>query len=287
MKNSVINPNKLKFHVFRDERFIDLNLYQFGWERTEPLHSYGPHARNHYLFHYVISGKGTLFTNGKTYTITAGNGFVLVPGQISTYSADEQDPWEYTWIEFDGLRAHECLNLAGISGAKPIYTPSSKAAGKKLEEEMMYIVSNGNADPVHLIGHGFLFLSQLAESSADRNNRNERRLRDFYMKEAVTYIEHNFQQDISIEDIASFIGLNRSYFGKLFKETMGESPQTFLMNYRMARAAQLLKETKLSVAEIGVMVSYENQLHFSRAFKNVHGVSPREYRSTHFIESKK
>ena len=107
------------------------------------------------------------------------------------------------------------------------------------------------------------------------------------MKEAVTYIEHNFQQDISIEDIASFIGLNRSYFGKLFKETMGESPQTFLMNYRMARAAQLLKETKLSVAEIGVMVSYENQLHFSRAFKSVHGVSPREYRSTHFIESRK
>ena len=47
MTSSVITPNKLKFHVFRDERFIDLNLYQFGWERTEPLHSYGPHARNH------------------------------------------------------------------------------------------------------------------------------------------------------------------------------------------------------------------------------------------------
>ena len=43
----------------------------------------------------------------------------------------------------------------------------------------------------------------------------------------------------------------------------------------MARAAQLLKETRLSIGEIAAQVSYDNQLHFSRAFKNVHGVSPR------------
>ena len=284
MPSSVITPNKLKFHVFRDERFIDLNLYQFGWERTAPLHSYGPHVRNHYLFHYVISGKGTLFANEQVYQITAGHGFLVVPGQITTYRADEQDPWEYAWIEFDGLRAKESLRLSGISGSQPVYTAANRDAGQKLQDQMMYIVNNGSADPVHLIGHGFLFLSQLAESSAYRQNRNVRRLRDFYIKEALTFIEENNHRDVSIEEIATFCGLNRSYFGKVFRETMGESPQAFLLHYRMARAALLLKETNLSVGEIGSQVSYDNQLHFSRAFKNVHGVSPREYRQTHFLE---
>lgn len=283
MANSVITPNKLKFHVFRDERFIDLNLYQFGWERTEPLHSYGPHARNHYLFHYVIAGKGTLFANEQVYEISAGHGFLIVPGQITTYRADEQEPWEYTWIEFDGLRAQESLRLAGISGAEPVYTPANQEAGDKLQQQMLYIVNNGNAQPLHLIGHGFLFLSQLVESSAYRNAQNVRRLRDFYIKEALSFIESNFQRDITIEEIAAFCGLNRSYFGKVFRETMGESPQAFLLHYRMTRAAQLLKETRLSVGEIAQQVSYDNQLHFSRAFKNVHGVSPREYRQTHFV----
>lgn len=283
MTNSVITPNKLKFHVFRDERFIDLNLYQFGWERTEPLHSYGPHARNHYLFHYVISGKGTLFANEQVYPITAGHGFLVVPGQITTYRADEKEPWEYTWVEFDGLRAQESLRLAGISGAEPVYTPSGREAGEKLCRQMLYIVNNGTAAPMHLIGHGFLFLSQLVESSAQRRTQNVRRLRDFYIKEALSFIESNFQRDITIEEIAAFCGLNRSYFGKVFRETMGESPQAFLLHYRMARAAQLLKETKLSIGEIAQQVSYDNQLHFSRAFKNVHGVSPREYRQTHFV----
>lgn len=61
-KRNVSTETKLRFHVFQDERFVDLNLYQYGWEQTEPLHSYGPYARNHYLFHYVISGKCTSTT---------------------------------------------------------------------------------------------------------------------------------------------------------------------------------------------------------------------------------
>ena len=283
MSNSVITPNKLKFHMFRDERFIDLNLYQFGWERTDPCHAYGPHIRNHYLFHYVISGKGKLFANEEVYDIGPRQGFLIVPGQITTYRADEQEPWEYTWLEFDVLRAYESIQAAGISGVKPVYTAAGREAGQRLQDEMLYIVNHGDADPIHLIGHGFLFLEQLAACSATRRYFGERRLRDFYMREALSFIDQNYQNDISIEDIAAVCGLNRSYFGKIFRDTVGESPQEYLLHYRMARAAQLLKETKQPIGEIAPQVGYANQLHFSRAFKNVHGVSPREYRLTHMM----
>ena len=219
--------------------------------------------------------------------MTPGHGFLLVPGQVSTYCADSADPWVYTWIEFDGLRAHESLHLAGISGTKPIYTARNAEAGRMVEDEMMYIVNHGSASPIHLIAHGFLFLDTLVQCSAGRRSGGERRVRDFYIKEALTFIEQNYQRDISIEEIAAVSGLNRSYFGKVFRDAVGESPQAYLLHYRMARAAQLLKETRLSIGEIAALVSYDNQLHFSRAFKNVHGVSPREYRSTHLIDPDK
>ena len=102
------------------------------------------------------------------------------------------------------------------------------------------------------------------------------------MKEALSFIEQHYSEDISIEDISSFCGLNRSYFSKVFRDTMGESPQGFLLHYRMARAAQLLTESRLPISTISTMVSYPNQLHFSRAFKNVYGISPRDYRAKHF-----
>ena len=46
------------FSIFPSENFIDLGLYQYGWEQCDPAHSFGPAARTHYLFHYVISGTG-------------------------------------------------------------------------------------------------------------------------------------------------------------------------------------------------------------------------------------
>ena len=45
-KRNVSTETKFRFHVFQDERFDDLNLYQYGWEQTEPLHSYGPYTKN-------------------------------------------------------------------------------------------------------------------------------------------------------------------------------------------------------------------------------------------------
>lgn len=274
--------NKLIFHVFQDERFVDLNLYQYGWERTEPLHSYGPHRRNHYLFHYIIGGQGRLYVGEHVYPVGAGEGFLILPGQTTTYASDEADPWEYTWIEFDGLRVRESLSLAGLGAAKPIYTPATRVGGEKLRECMLQIVQDGEASPIRQIGRGFLFLDQLVESSAARQHQSQRRLRDFYMKEALSFIEQNYQRDVSVEDIAAFCGLNRSYFGKLFRDTMGESPQAFLLHYRMAQAAQFLKETTQPVSTISTMVGYANPLHFSRAFKSVYGISPRAYRQTHF-----
>ncbi|WP_300278216.1 AraC family transcriptional regulator [uncultured Subdoligranulum sp.] len=284
-QNDVYTENKLKFHVFQDERFVDLNLYQYGWERTEPLHAYGPHKRDHYLFHFVISGKGTLYSNDTAYRIDRGHGFLILPDQTTTYVADEEDPWEYTWIEFDGLRVSESISLAGLSAAQPVYTPQNHEAGRLLQEQMMYIVNHPQDSPVRQIGQGFLFLDQLVQSSAARRLPSQRRLRDFYMKEALSFIEQNYQRDISIEEIAAFCGLNRSYFGKVFRDSMGESPQAFLLHYRMARAAQMLKETTLPIGTISTMVSYANQLHFSRAFKSVYGMAPRTYRQAHFIRT--
>ena len=49
----------------------------------------------------------------------------------------------------------------------------------------------------------------------------------------------------------------------------------------MTKAAELLKLTSLSIADVGNAVGYENQLHFSRAFKHVYGISPRQWRNEH------
>lgn len=274
------------FNIFPNENFIDLGMYQYGYEQCEPGHSFGPATRNHYLFHYIISGTGTLMADNakgetQTYSIKSGQGFLIFPGQITTYIADQNLPWEYVWIEFDGLRVKEALDLTELSVNTPVYHSHSKDLREQLMNEMLYIVHHAKESPFHLIGHLYLFLDYLTQSAKSKKLVQSSKMSDYYIKEAINYIEQNFQNNITIEDIAAVCGINRSYFGKIFRNSIGRSPQEFLMNYRMVKATELLKLTSLSIAEIGSAVGYENQLHFSRAFKTIYGVSPREWRNQH------
>jgi len=283
--------SQVLFSVFPNERFVDLGLYQYGWEPCEPLHSYGPYVRNHYLFHYVISGTGTLLStdyNGetRTYHIKSGEGFMIFPKQVTTYFADKDHPWEYTWLEFDGLRVKEALDLAGISITSPIYHSNSRDLSAQLKNEMLHIARNSDQTPFHLIGHLYLFLDYLTRSSSSRKVLQTGKLQDFYVREALSFIEQNFQNDISVEDIAAFCNLNRSYFGKIFKDAVGKNPQEFLINYRMTKAAELLKLTELTIGDISNAVGYPSQLHFSRAFKTVYGIPPRQWRNENKIVKK-
>ena len=273
----------LIFNIFPNERYIDMTLYQYGWERCDPLHSYGPATRNHYLFHFVISGKGVLYSTdsqGDThiYHIKKNQGFLISPGQINTYTADKNEPWEYAWLEFDRVCAKEFMETAGLTFDEPIYRYNHKEVVTLMKNEMMNIVQNKKNTSLYQIGHLYLFLDLLIQSSANHRELAQGRLKDFYIREAITFIEQNYPHPITVEDIAAFCNLNRSYLGKIFRESMNQTLQQFLIYYRMNRATELLKFTEMSVNEVGRLVGYPNQLHFSRAFKNVFGISPNHWR---------
>lgn len=275
--------SNITYSIFSDKNFVDCTLFQFGWEQCDPAHSFGPAARNHYLFHYIISGKGTLFStdsSGSTteYQLHAGQGFLICPNQVNHYIADSRIPWEYSWIEFDGLKAPEFITLAGLSFDDPVYGSNVPAMQQVMKEEILYIAHHGTESSLNLIGHLYLFLDGLIHSSSKRMTLVGGKLKDFYAREAITFIEHNYERDITVEDIAAFCNLNRSYFGKIFKDVVYTTPQDFLIRYRMTKACEHLETGNYSIGDISTKVGYPSQLHFSRAFKKVYGVSPRAWR---------
>ena len=91
-------------------------------------------------------------------------------------------------------------------------------------------------------------------------------------------MENHYAENITVEDIANHCGLTRSYFGKIFKESYDFSPQEFLLRMRMTKATNLLLRSDMSIGEISAAVGYPDQLHFSKVFKNVFGISPRQWR---------
>ena len=159
------------YQVFPATDYIDLVPYQYGREFCRPGHAFGPARRNHYLFHYVISGRGTLVSQDEDGHETrnelhAGQGFMIFPQQINTYQADMDDPWVYTWVEFDSMRVLDTLELIGLTQSYPVYTPSNEELRAQLEQEMLFLSTHSEAPVLQLIGHLYMFFDCLIRSSS-------------------------------------------------------------------------------------------------------------------------
>lgn len=102
-----------------------------------------------------------------------------------------------------------------------------------------------------------------------------------YSEYAVRYIKEHFSEKIRIQDLAEHIGISRSYLGKLLKKETGMSPQEYLIEIRMNRAAELLSGSDDPVKSIAAACGYDDPLAFSKVFKSKFGTNPSEYRIQH------
>ncbi len=172
--------------------------------------------------------------------------------------------------------------LAGLTADNPVYRPNEATLAASVKDAMLYIVHHEDETPFHLMSCLYMFLDRLMRSSSTKTTPVAKGMSHYYLEWAMTYIDQNYHTDISVLDIAKSCKIHRNYLARIFRENLGVSPQEFLINFRMKKAIQLLITTKIPIKDIGNAVGYPNQLHFSRAFKNVYGMSPREYRTKHY-----
>lgn len=92
------------------------------------------------------------------------------------------------------------------------------------------------------------------------------------------YLDEHFTEKIVLEELAEKFFINKFYLSKIFKETYGTPINNYLISKRITRAKQLLRFTDMTVDEIGVAVGMADANYFSRMFRKVEGISPREYR---------
>ena len=242
----------MRFRLF-NRRLGDLNPLFVGEEACRAGYTFGPAIRKYTLLHYVERGKGMLYKDGRAYPVRAGEMFVILPGEVTIYTADEQDPWAYRWIAFDGALSSEFQKLPPVMPILDSLFPRVSDA------------ENSGQGCEYLIC-GMLF-GMLAELSAGEKRRNQ------YVRQVRNYIKNLYMQEVRVEEIAEGLNLDRRYLSRLFKKETGQSIQEYLIHMRMDEAKKLLEEGR-SVAESAALCGYPDACNFSKMFKRVHGISP-------------
>ena len=105
---------------------------------------------------------------------------------------------------------------------------------------------------------------------------------EILMSKIMKVINENLSNpDLNVEMLAANVGLSRVHVHRKLKELTNLSARDFIKNIRLQQAAALLKEKKLTVSEVAYATGYTNLSHFSSSFKEVHGMSPKEYMLAH------
>lgn len=265
-------------HSYKDtlRENMSLAVYNTGYEKCRSGYTWGPAVRDHYLIHYVISGKGTLSSGGVVYPVARGDLFFIRPSVIVSYTADREDPWEYCWVGFNGTEADRLVELTDFAKGSPVVRYPNHDHLKRLLLNIYNSHGNNPSNEMKMSGFLYLFLSELVSSnelhtSVKYSNEHS------YLEKAMRYIQRNYCDMISIDDIAGFSGISRSHLYRIFMKNTGMSPNEFLSSYRINKACALLRSSGLKINEIASSVGFQDQLYFSRVFKKSKGVSPSGY----------
>lgn len=248
-----------------------LSFVHCGIKQNEPNELCGPTSKNIYLLHFIIDGKGTYYINDKVYNLKKGDVFAIFPDDVVSYKADENEPWYFCWIGFMGTNASEYYKHIGFTENSLITHLDNNLFIKGIMNCLDYIEENEKRDLSMLRLDAFVLEILSSFETAVQNSSKA------YIQSAVIYMEMNYNKKISLSDVANIIGLEYSYFFKLFKNEIGISPNEYLINLRIEKAKKLLK-ANTEIKNIPALVGISDVYYFTKLFKKCVGTTPSDYR---------
>jgi len=136
-------------------------IFYCGRESCQPGHSYGPAIRKQYLIHFVLAGCGKFHVGGRISELSAGDAFLIRPGEVTYYQADQNEPWTYAWMAFAGDQADAILEDVGFGTEDHVGSFPQIERIDQLLEQLQQSFETPAEGELSLSGYFFLIMSQL------------------------------------------------------------------------------------------------------------------------------
>lgn len=287
------NSQLLKYIISNDHDILwGLRVNTVGFQRIKKHEAYPP--RNHpteydfsadqgrilneYQLLYISEGKGRFAsTNRKQTTVSAGNMFLLFPGEWHNYAPDPETGWNEYWIGFDGVNMDARVNNHFFSKSEPIFNVGIAVEVIELYRKAIDIAKQQQAGFQQMLGGivnhllGIMYSHHKLSAFKDLNVTHE-------IETAQRIVYERFQEAITPEEIAEKVNMSYSWFRKVFKEYTGLTPYQYIQEVRIQKSKELLTNTQYNSQEIAFQVGFENSDYFCTAFKKRTNYTPIQYR---------
>jgi len=278
---SALGPAQEFYNII--DRNAGLGVLFAGRERNQARHRVQT-VRDHYLFHYILEGKGSFSLGKRTWLLGPGAGFLLAPGIACRYVSDSQEPWVYAWVGFHGREVARILTQVGLK--HPVF---EAAFDPVLAQRILGLTQILEQRPpgfsLAAEGQLMLLLSDVARLNGERARVDlaAKAESHTWAEAAAEFLQTNFHRNIGTDDVAAYVGFHPSHLGRLFRAHYGTSVHAWLIRTRIERAKLLLRSTDRSVTEVAQSVGFRSYSPFEKRFRSLTGTSPTNYRRGSFF----
>ncbi|HWC60246.1 MAG TPA: AraC family transcriptional regulator [Verrucomicrobiae bacterium] len=253
-----------------------LSVISGGFEHCRPDYRIQRASFPFYAIEYVVRGGGSLRLNHRHYKLQPGLVFSYGPGVPHTISVDpEAAPSKY-FLNFTGPQSKAILRSCQLAPGT-VSQLSLPLELKNLFDELIHCGQRGRPGANELCTKLLECVAlRIAESRIPQESAETLSLLSY--QHCRKHIEENFERLKTLDQIAGECHLDAAYLCRLFQRYDHQSPYKLLMRLKMNLAAGWLEQPGALVKQVAERAGFRDQFHFSRAFKNVLGVSPNTFR---------
>ena len=246
--------------------------YQPDWSLPE-------HQHDHFQLIYFLGGAGIMRIAGHAYSIAPGAAFLVPPATVHSFQPESVvKTLDVKFVVKDQV-LHRCLLRADhkTEEASPVIANLLERIRREGESGGGFYREMCDLYLTEVLIH---FLRLDAEQSGKRESEDlgEDTPADVITQRTVNFIQEHYAEALDLRRIASAVGRSDRYIRRHFDEFLGVSPMRYLLHYRIRKAKDLIRHSDHALKEVAELVGFKTVHHFARAFHEICGETPGEWR---------
>jgi len=231
------------------------------------------------LLMYCTAGRGTLELGSMSVQVGPGDAMLLPRGSQHSYHADTNNPWTIYWVHFEGGLAEQFLDA--IRGGRQFAPVQFIGTHSRLiaDFETLLETRKTGYSRLSFVYAANLLRQMLAYLSVVAPVVQAKQQHAMDLEGIHALMEQKLHGQLNLATLASYANLSKYHFSNKYKILTGHSPIQHFLHLKMERACYLLDVSGISIKDVGRSLGYEDSYYFSRLFKKIIGVAPRQYRN--------
>lgn len=233
-----------------------------------------PHIHKELELIFVETGKVHAFSDKKSYELNSGDIFLTFPNQVHYYENSVKGKYHLIIFSADILFGIKNITFDNILNSSLINTPNKETLARLIKKlsintsELFYqTLCAGILNQIMA-----LILKNCELIPRIKSNNTT-------IQNILSFCEHNYQNDLSLENIAKILHLNKNHISHIFNEKLGVNFNTYINALRISKACDLLQTTNKKAADISEEVGFGSIRSFNRAFIDIMNITPIKYRN--------